>query len=78
MGNFNHRRLKEYEEAILRHISQADVVMPGMYRGTIPVKHYLQKNTGLWVCEDLAGNYITGWTLPAHKVERLLKTGDVR
>ncbi|SDY31251.1 colicin D domain-containing protein [Thermoactinomyces sp. DSM 45892] len=78
-GNYNKANAAKFEEAMQAHIKNPDTqVIPGTYRGKMPVTHYFNPNTGLNVMSDAVGNFHSGWELGQKQIEYLLKNGNVQ
>ncbi len=65
--------------AIRDHVSDPAVQqIAGTFRGTIPVTHYWNSATGLWVAVDAADNFVAGWKLSATQQTYLQSSGNVQ
>ena len=74
-GSWNGSRAAEFSAAVNQHINSAGVqAIMGKYRGE-QVTHYLNRQTGLNVIADSAGNYVSGWQLSAEQLASVLSNG---
>lgn len=77
-GNYSRANAAKLEKAIRDHVADsATKIIRGTYRRGMPVKHYVNPQTRLWVCKDAAGNFHTGWKLSPSQLRHLQRTGDV-
>jgi hypothetical protein len=77
-GNWNKANGTLFEQALKDHVAKAPHRIKGTYRRTIPVTHYFDPATNLWVAVDEAGEIVAAWRLSAEQLLSLLKRGNVQ
>ena len=77
-GNWNKTNAALFEEAIRKHVQEAPIQITGTYRGRIPVTHYLDRGTNLWVAVSPSGDLVCCWELAEDQVNFLLTKGNVQ
>ncbi|MEM7535799.1 MAG: colicin D domain-containing protein [Chloroflexota bacterium] len=78
MGNWNSVNRQLFEDAIQQHVQDAPTQITGTYRGRIPVMHYFDAATTLWVAIDQDGKFVAGWALSKKQIEYLFGKGNVQ
>ncbi|MEM7531781.1 MAG: colicin D domain-containing protein [Chloroflexota bacterium] len=77
-GNWNKSNGVLFEEAIRKHVQESPIQITGTYRGRIPVTHYLDPSTKLWVAVDQFDDFFAGWQLSLAQVRYLRSKGNVQ
>ncbi|HEV2474070.1 MAG TPA: colicin D domain-containing protein [Chthonomonadales bacterium] len=77
-GDWSKSTAELFQEAIEQHIANAPVRIAGTFRGTIPVTHYFDAETGLWAAVDRNGFLRAAWKLSPKQVKFLLSVPNVR
>jgi len=78
-GNWNAANALFLEQAIQNHVANPLAQqIPGTYRGTVSVTHYLDPVTDLWVAIDGADNFVAGWKLSSAQRACLLASSNVQ
>ncbi len=76
-GNWNSANADLFRQAIQDHTATAPQVTLGTFRGTVPVTHYFDPATNLWVAVDQSNTFVAGWKLYLSQVVDLLRKGNV-
>ena len=78
-GNWDATNAALLERAVQDHVASPAVrQIPGTYRGSLPVMHYLDPASDLWVAVDAADNFVAGWKLSPPQKTCLLGSGNVQ
>lgn len=77
-GNWNNANADAFRQAIQNHIATAPQAILGTFRGTIPVTHYFDPATDLWVAVDQSNTFVAGWKLYPSQVVDLVTKGNVK
>jgi hypothetical protein len=72
-GPYTAESAEAFEAALHSHVAGASVHQSGTYRGTA-VTFHVDSSSGVVVIESSSGEFVSGWRLPAAKVQLLLST----
>ncbi len=72
----NNATIKQFEEAITKHINSPSNKIIGTYRGQ-PVTHYLDPATGLNVIRNAKGEFLSGWKLNPDQLKNVIERGKL-
>ena len=78
-GNWNQANAALLEKVLQDHVVNPAVQhIPGTFRGTIIVTHYLDPATGVNVMVDTSDEFVGGWKLSPAQKAHLLASGNVQ
>jgi len=74
-GPANKTTLETFRLALMRHVQSPDThILQGSFRG-VPVTHFVNVDTRLWVMRDAGGDFLSAWKLNLVQLSHLMKTG---
>ena len=77
-GNYNRANGAKFEAAIDAHVARPGIrVIPGTYRHSQRVIHYVDPASGLDVMTDSGANFVSGWKLNPTQLQNVLKNGSL-
>lgn len=78
IGNWNKASAGLFQQAIQAHVSYIPQKITGTFRSVIPVTHYFNPISRLWVALDLSDVFVAGWKLYPSQVVELLTKRNVK